>query len=73
MAPPINPMLHSSAKTVQRHESKLARLPIDSTMCANGMSNGDLIDVERFEGLFPGFTYAGPTSFLTTRTDDERP
>jgi serum/glucocorticoid-regulated kinase 2 len=73
MAPPINPMLHSSAKTVQRHESKLARLPIDSTMCTNGMSNGDLIDVERFEGLFPGFTYAGPTSFLTTRTDDERP
>jgi serine/threonine protein kinase len=62
VAPPINPMLHSSCKAIQRNETKLARQPIDSSVCTddNAISTGDLIDTEAFEGLFPGFTYEAP-------------
>ena len=61
MVPPINPMLQMS-QALSSHESKLARLPVDSTannqpqqLCGAGPS---------MEGMFPGFTWEGPTSLL---------
>jgi serine/threonine protein kinase len=58
IAPPINPMLHMSKRAIGSHESKLARMPVDSSAGGHPSRNNTA------DGLFSGFTFEAPSPLV---------